>query len=150
NAGSIRKFLRGRIQKGWRQFVIDLKGCPGIDSTFIGMLYCLASDLSEMDPAGSLEVINLGERNERSIQNLGMDCLIRLDSNGEKWKREQELVDENLVHPHSCAPLEKQEKTELVLEAHEALMSANEQNRNQFCDVVEFLRKDLEAQTADN
>jgi hypothetical protein len=38
----------------------------------------------------------------------------------------------------------------LVLEAHEALIKANEENRNRFCDVVEFLRQDLEAQAVDH
>ncbi|MAS95941.1 MAG: hypothetical protein CMO55_22275 [Verrucomicrobiales bacterium] len=147
NAGCIRDFLTGRFEKGWRQFVVDLEDCRGIDSTFIGILYRLAAKVSETDSGGSVEVINPGERNAKSISKLGLDSLIKIDREGSRWKEERELVAKNLTKPYHCAPLEKKEKTQLVLEAHEALLAANEENRSRFCDVVEFLRQDLEAQS---
>lgn len=150
NAARIRDFLRGRFQKGWRRFVIDLQGCGAIDSTFIGMLYRVASDVAADDEDGAVEVINPGERNERSICKLGLDRLIKIDSDGERWQREQQLVEQNLGHPQECSPLDKREQAQLVLDAHEALIAANEENRSRFCSVVEFLRQDLEAQPADS
>ena len=56
---------------------------------------------------------------------------------------------QNLSKPPSCPELSKVERAELVLEAHEALIAANEENRSRFCDVVDFLRLELEEQTAD-
>jgi hypothetical protein len=67
-----------------------------------------------------------------------------------RWKEERELVRQNLMQPLSCPPVTKQAHTEMVLEAHEALAAANEENEQRFCDVVEFLRQDLETQKAES
>ena len=149
NASCIKEFLAGRFERGWRQFVIDLGGCRGIDSTFIGMLYRLATKVSELDPDGVVDVINPGERNAKSICKLGLDGRIGIDLEGKRWLRERELVEENLRKPPCSGPLDRIEHAEFVLEAHEALIAANEENRGRFCDVVEFLRQELEAQTVD-
>lgn len=149
SAPGIKAFLSGRFEKGWRRFVIDLADCRGIDSTFIGMLYRLATRVRETDGCGGVEIINPGERNAKSISKLGLDQLIKLDLEGSRWSRERELVAQNLEKPLSCPTLSKTEHTEFVLDAHEALIAANEENRSRFCDVVEFLRWELEAQPAD-
>ena len=147
---SLKRFLRGRLEIGCRQFVIDLENCNGIDSTFIGTLYTVAASLEQIGDEGQLQVINPGERNHRSISKLGLDHLIKIDGNGDAWRSERELVKENLSNPSGHEVLDKCLHTQLVLEAHEALITANEENRNRFCDVVEFMRQDLEAQTVDN
>jgi anti-anti-sigma regulatory factor len=148
NADCIRDFLSGRFEKGWRQFVIDLGECRGIDSTFIGMLYRLATKVGQVDPLGVVDIINPGERNAKSIRKLGLDDRIHIDLEGARWLRERELVDANLRMPPCCGPVDKVRHAELVLDAHEALIAANEENRSRFCDVVEFLRQELEAQAA--
>ncbi|MEM7602716.1 MAG: STAS domain-containing protein [Verrucomicrobiota bacterium] len=150
NAGCIRQFLQECFRKGWTKFVVDLNHCRGIDSTFIGMLYRHAARLEDEGKEGSLEVINAGERNERSIRKLGLDRLIRIDPEGLRWRREQDLVRENLAMQESCVPLSKLEHTQMVLDAHEALVQANEENEGRFCDVIDFLKQDIEAQTVDN
>lgn len=150
NAACIKDFLSRRFESGDRRFVIDLQSCRGIDSTFIGMLYRLASLIEAKNEGGSVEVINPGERNAKSISKLGLDNLIKVDRDGESWERERELVEENISHPLTCRPLGKKEKAELVLDAHEALIAANAENESRFCDVVEFLRQDLEAQDSEN
>lgn len=149
NAGRVRDFLYGCFEKGWRRFVVDLEKCRGIDSTFIGMLYRLAAELNRVDTSGFVELVNPGERNERSVRKLGLDSLIRIDSDGSGWEKEKRLVEENLSQPNSTAAESREDRAQLVLEAHEALIAANEENRNRFCDVVEFLRRDLEAQASE-
>ena len=150
NAACIKDFLSRRFESGGRKFVIDLQSCRGIDSTFIGMLYRLASLVEAKGEGGCVEVINPGERNAKSIKKLGLDNLIKLDPDGQRWEKEQELVEQNLSQPLTCPPIGKREKTELVLEAHEALIAANAENESRFCDVVEFLRQDLEAEDPEN
>lgn len=149
NAPCIKEFLGGRFERGWRIFVIDLADCKGIDSTFIGMLYRLASRVSESGAGGGVEIINPGERNAKSICKLGLDKMIKIDLEGSRWGRERELVAQNLEKPVCCRTLSRVERTEFVLDAHEALIAANEENRGRFCDVVEFLRLELEAQPMD-
>ena len=148
-APCIKEFLTGRFERGWRSFVIDLADGKGIDSTFIGMLYRLASRVDESGACGGVDIINPGERNAKSICKLGLDKLIKIDLEGSRWKRERELVAQNLEKPVCCPSLSKAEHTEFILDAHEALIVANEENRGRFCDVVEFLRLELEAQPAD-
>jgi len=148
NTGSMRDFLHRRFEKGYRTFVVDLENCPGVDSTFIGMLYALAKQVARVDESGTVEVINATGRNERSIRKLGLDHRILIDSDGSRWIRERELVRENLELPNHCPPLSKRERAEMVLEAHEALITANEENEKRFCDVVEFLRQELEEENA--
>ena len=149
NAACIKEFLASRFEKGWRRFVIDLADCRGIDSTFIGMLYRLATKVSAEDPEGVVDIINPGERNAKSIQKLGLDDQIGVDLEGSRWLRERDLVVENLGNPTCSGRLDRIEHAEFVLDAHEALIAANEENRGRFCDVVDFLRQELEAQTAD-
>jgi anti-anti-sigma factor len=150
NAGSIREFLRDRFEKGWNRFVIDMENCGGIDSTFIGILYRLAAKLDEREGDGSVEVLHPSERNERSIRKLGLDNLIRIESNGGQWVEEKALVEENLKHPPSDSPESSRDHAEMVLEAHEALIEANEENRSRFRDVVDFIREELDSQDSDN
>ncbi len=148
NSGAIRNFLTNRFEAGWRRFVIDLGECPAIDSTFIGMLYRLASRVVESgDEKGGVEVLRASNRNAKSICKLGLDCLIKLDKDGDRWKDEWNLVEENISKNIDTPCLTRQEKTELVLDAHEALLHANQENESRFCDVVEFLRQDLASQT---
>jgi len=149
SAPCIKEFLVGRFEKGWRNFVIDLAESKGIDSTFIGMLYRVATRVSDSEDGGALEVINPGERNAKSICKLGLDELIKIDLDGSRWERERILVAQNLEQPKTCPSLSKFERTEFVLDAHEALIAANEENRTRFCDVIEFLRQELETQPAE-
>jgi len=150
NAACVKQFLMSRFDRGCRQFVVDLCDHPGIDSTFIGMLCRLGRRIDEAGGGGVVDVINPGERNAKSIRKLGLDRYIRIDLDGDRWQRERLLVAENLSKPLTCgAPVDRIEHAELVLEAHEALIAANEENRSRFCDVVEFLRQELEVPTTE-
>ncbi len=149
NAGCVRDFLTSCFDKGWRRFVVDLDDNKGIDSTFIGMLYRLACKVDGDDRKGGVDVINPGARNASSIRKLGLDRLINVDGNNERWLDERLLVEQNLMNTLPCVPLDKTEHTEMVLDAHEALVAANEANRSRFCDVIEFLKQDLESEEED-
>jgi len=145
----VKRFLRDQLGAGFRRFVVDLQDCSGIDSTFIGMLYRLACDVEELDNDGTVEVINPGERNQKAICKLGLNRKIRIDPDGSGWSREQDLIAKNLQIPPSSEPLNKRERAEMILEAHEALAAANDENKNRFCDVLEYFRKDVESEGDD-
>ncbi len=143
-AACIKQFLAGRFDRGWRRFVIDLEGCRGIDSTFIGMLSRLALRIAATGEEGGVEIINPSVRNASSIQKLGMDEFLHLDLDGSRWRRERALVDENLDKPACSGPLDQVEHAQFVLAAHEALIAANGENQSRFRDVVDFLKQELE------
>lgn len=150
SCGNVKRFLRDQFDEGFREFVIDLQGCNGIDSTFIGMLYRLACDVDDKGENGNVEVINPGERNTKAICKLGLDRKIKIDRDGSSWAKEQELIKENLQNPLRCDTLDKRERAEMILDAHEALSAANDENKNRFCDVLDYLRKDIESQEDDD
>ncbi len=143
--GNVKRFLRDQFDAGFCRFVIDLQNCNGIDSTFIGMLYRLACDVEKKDEQGTVDVINPGERNEKAIRKLGLDSMIKIDCDGSNWHKELELIEENLKNPLCCESLGKREHAEMILDAHEALAAANDENQSRFCDVVDYMRKDIDS-----
>ncbi len=150
NSDRLRDFARRRIEQGSKSFVIDLANCPTMDSTFMGTLTALALELKRrhIDGEGGIEILNANERNHQSLTKLGLQHLMRIDEAGDSWQSERELVAENLSRPLPKSDLDRQERIEMVLEAHEALVKANAENRSRFRDVLEYLQRDLESNSA--
>jgi len=145
----LRKFARHRIAKGTDTFVIDLTNCPGMDSTFMGTLTALALELKRCGAeGGGIEILNANQRNRLSMTKLGLQHLIRIDESGTSWPEERELVAQNLSRPLPASDLDRHQRIEMVLEAHEALIKANAENRSRFQDVLEYLQRDLESNSA--
>lgn len=148
-SGGLRRYLTEAFEKGLRKFIIDLEQCRLIDSTFIGILSGLASKIARQgDGADAVQVIHTNERNEKSICKLGLNHMITVIHEG--------LDSEDLeTEARSCLnlldddePLDKTEKASMILRAHEELCAANEENMEEFRDVVNYLRKDLENSTS--
>src|SRR3954447_599569 len=74
NSTGLKDFAKEMINRGFREFVVDLKNCPVMDSTFMGTLAGIALRLREIGQ-GQLRVINLNERNRDLLANLGLDQL---------------------------------------------------------------------------
>lgn len=129
------------IQRGFRDFVVDLKDCEQMDSTFMGTLAGAALRLRELGQ-GELRVTNVNERNADLLSSLGLDQLFSvqvLDAG-----QEDEIPSDSQLHavrPQATEDAQKQ----TVLEAHEALAEADASNAVKFKDVLEFLRSELNA-----
>ncbi|PTX91239.1 STAS domain-containing protein [Opitutus sp. ER46] len=134
NSGCLRDFILEMLQRGKNRFVIDFRACASMDSTFLGMLAGAAIELRKTSPAGSLVVARPGPRNLELIRNLGLHRLLTLDSG--------EAVPplENCNTPLACKTRSEIETARQVLEAHEHLISVDEENRSKFQDVLTFLR----------
>ena len=129
------------LERGYRHFVVDLNGCPVMDSTFMGTLAGIALRLREFGN-GSLLVRNANERNWDLLQNLGLNNLFDVESKG------SELVTENLIGAAPLAadqPIDRSDQAECMIEAHEALVDADPENFARFKDVLEYLKQDLRA-----
>lgn len=148
NSDRLRDFARRRIAEDRGHFVVDLANCPGMDSTFMGTLTAIAQEMKRRGRPGAVEVLNANERNRQSLAKLGLQHLLRIDESGEAWSRERELVARNVTHSLPASDLDRQERIEMVLEAHEALIKANSENRSRFQDVIEYLHRDLESNSA--
>jgi anti-sigma B factor antagonist len=130
------------ITRGHREFVVDLRNCPVMDSTFMGTLAGIALRLREIGQ-GNLHVTNLNERNSDLLRNLGLDQLFAIDLCGidglEKPDREEAKAIET-ANPGQ----DRSKQAQTMLEAHEALVEASPENITKFKDVLDYLKQDLD------
>lgn len=136
NSGGVKDFAKEMINRGHREFVVDLKNCPVMDSTFMGTLAYVALRLRELGQ-GHLHVIHLNERNNDLLNSLGLDQLFTMGLDG--------LNDTAApIRPLDAAALpDRTGQAETMLDAHQALVDASPENITKFKDVLEYLKQDL-------
>ena len=139
NSSGLKEFARAMINRGYREFVVDLKNCPVMDSTFMGTLAGIALRLREIGQ-GRLHVTNLNDRNSDLLRNLGLDQLFTMDLCGVALPQGSDDKEKSLG-PSADPDRAAQAKT--MLEAHEALVAASPENLTKFKDVLEYLKQDL-------
>ncbi len=142
NSGNLKEFAREMMDRGYREFVIDLANCAMMDSTFMGTMAGVALRLKELG-RGHLHVIHCGERSSELLSGLGLDQLFNIHSDGDKAPECESLK----------SPLDgerenqKREQARTMLEAHEALCEAAPENLFRFKDVLDYLKQDLHHET---
>ena len=139
NSPPLKMAAENLISHGETQFVVDLGGCTGMDSTFMGTLSGIALKLRRRN--GALQVVNAGERNRDSLVNLGLDAVMDIHERGSTNADDAQPPAEPL--PGESATT-REDKTRTMLDAHRALIEAQPANRDQFEDVVEYLRRETE------
>lgn len=136
-----------RIANGERCLVVDLGACTGMDSTFMGTLAGLAARLSVIE-SGVLQIADAGERNRRSLEDLGLDFLMEIDPPVADWRGRVDEVRLNLSPCRIGAAQGSQSRH--VLEAHQVLSQTNESNARKFATVVNLLEDELAEKPASN
>ncbi len=136
NTCELKSFVLQQIEShGGQRVIVDLSFCTGMDSTFMGMLRCLSSRLETA--GGKLHVIRAGSRNLELLHGLGLDHLFTVDEHEEHLPTG--TTDPEML-PLKKVDFCKQDKTSVCLEAHEALVAADERNAPRFRDVIELIR----------
>jgi anti-anti-sigma factor len=146
NSAGLKEFVKQMIQRGYREFVVDLRDCEQMDSTFMGTLAGVALRLREIG-MGGLRAVNVNERNAGLLTSLGLDQLFSVE----------DAASTDEVFPDAGARLRQakpppagaDEQKQIVLEAHEALAEADSANAMKFKDVLEYLRQELNDPAAD-
>ena len=139
DSGNLKEFTREMLDRGYREFVVDLANCPIMDSTFMGTMATVALRLRALGQ-GHLHVVHCGNRCQELLSGLRLDQIFDVRANG--------------ASPPECGALErrpaiqspedrKREQIETMLEAHEALSEAAPENMLRFKNVLDFLRQDL-------
>lgn len=146
NSGNLKEFAREMLDRGYREFVVDLEDCAMMDSTFMGTMASVALRLKELG-RGHLHVVHCGNRSQELLSGLGLDQIFDIHGNGQR-PPECEALDQHAA-PQS-AEAEKKEQAETMLEAHEALCEAAPENIFRFKDVLDFLKQDLHRETSSN
>jgi anti-anti-sigma factor len=130
NSPALKDFSRKQMDEGRRQFVVDLKNCTAMDSTFMGTLASLAIKLRDI--GGDLWVVNRNERNAELLAGLGIDALfstapLLTSHNGECTQVVNHTSDKAVTR-------------EVMHEAHAACVAVDPRNAEKFKDVLEHLK----------
>ncbi|PYJ15548.1 MAG: hypothetical protein DME94_06240 [Verrucomicrobia bacterium] len=72
NSGNLKEFAREMLDRGYREFVVDLADCAMMDSTFMGTMASVALRLKELGH-GHLHIIHCGNRSQELLSGLGLD-----------------------------------------------------------------------------
>lgn len=144
NSGNFKEFAREMVDRGYREFVVDLAHCIMMDSTFMGTLAGVALRLKELG-RGHLHVVHCGERSHELLSGLGLDQLLDVQENGEVAPDCKQLKERDA---RAESDKRKQEQARTMLEAHQALCEAVPENLTRFKDVLDYLKEDLHHETA--
>jgi anti-sigma B factor antagonist len=141
NSGNLKEFAQEMVNRGYREFIIDLENCVMMDSTFMGTMAGVALRLKELGQ-GRLHVVHCGVRSRELLSGLGLDQIFSIQANGTN------------PNPPECSILDeeaerqkKREQAQTMLEAHEALCQAAPENFLRFKDVLDYLKQDLHHET---
>ncbi len=143
NSGNLKEFAREMLDRGYREFVIDLADCTMMDSTFMGTMASVALRLKELD-RGHLHVVHCRNRSRELLSGLGLDQIFDIHTNG-STAPECESLDRG--SGDQSRENRKQEQAQTMLEAHEALCEAAPENLFRFKDVLDYLKQDLHHET---
>ena len=146
NSGNLKEFAREMLDRGYREFVVDLADCAMMDSTFMGTMAGVALRLKELGH-GHLHVVHCGERSRSLLTGLGLDQIFDIHSNGTAAP-ECELLKGDKAN--GSATEQKKQVNADMLDAHEALCQAAPQNLSRFKDVLDYLKQDLHHETPSN
>src|SRR5262245_50527204 len=133
------------LDRGYREFIVDLADCAMMDSTFMGTMASVALRLKELGH-GHLHIVHCGTRSHQLLSGLGLDQIFDIYSDGASAP-ECEALDEATKQQSSKS--RKMDQAETMLDAHEALCEAAPENIFRFKDVLDFLRQDLHHETSD-
>jgi hypothetical protein len=131
------------VNRGYREFVIDLEHCAMMDSTFMGTMAGVALRLKELGH-GHLHVVHCGVRSRELLSGLGLDQIFSIHSNGSTAPDCQSLGG---APPAEALDEAKKVQAQTILEAHQALCEAAPENFLRFKDVLDYLKQDLRHET---
>jgi anti-anti-sigma regulatory factor len=144
NSGNFKEFARQMVERGYREFVLDLDKCVMLDSTFMGTMAGVALRLKELGQ-GHLRVVHCGQRSHELLSGLGLDQLFSIQANGASAPECELLQNQSKA---ASAEENKDEQKKEMLDAHEALCEAAPENIPRFKDVLDYLKQDLHHETA--
>jgi anti-sigma B factor antagonist len=141
NSQPLRRYALEVMERGVKEFVVDLGACDGMDSTFLGVLAGIGLRVTQNGRAGHIRVANINSRNLELLQTLGLDRLFTIKD--APYERPADAVLQRLPDTDVAQldkPLSKRDTAELMLECHDNLARADQRNVAKFKDLTTFLR----------
>jgi anti-sigma B factor antagonist len=143
SSADFKRLVHESRTRGAQRFLVDLAACPIMDSTFLGVLASLGTQLSADDlppEQRPIELLNPTPKVADLIDNLGVLHLFRVVQGKDL---------ENLCYTAvESAGATKLELSRNCLEAHQVLMDLNPENAAKFKDVAKFFAEDVAKQEA--
>ncbi|RME79404.1 MAG: anti-sigma factor antagonist [Planctomycetota bacterium] len=135
NSFSLRSFAEQAFLDGFRQFIIDLKDCTGMDSTFMGTL--LGIQLLKKESISPLVVlVNVSQENYKLLEGLGLSKVLKIE------KKPMEPPQMELIEVQE-EKLSQREWLQNIYEAHKNLVELHPENKKKFGNFVKTLFKEL-------
>jgi anti-sigma B factor antagonist len=142
NCQCLKEFSRRMIDRGHREFVLDLEKCELMDSTFMGTLAAMAFNLRDTREGG-LRVVRANKRNFSLLESLGLDHLFTVEPDP------ADPAPDSLHVSPTCENAPEVTKADILV-AHEALVEADPRNAVRFQDVIEYLKQELAGESQEN
>ncbi|MGB6222907.1 STAS domain-containing protein [Haloferula sp.] len=127
-------------EKGETHFVIDLEACTGMDSTFMGFLAGLASRVSK--DKGRVMIASPGDKNRRSLEDLGLDCLLDIAPSDASWVGKESEIRKKLKPFRQNRLPDTKDRAQHVLDSHRTLALTSEENAKRFATVLQVLENE--------
>jgi anti-sigma B factor antagonist len=143
NSGSLKEFAQEMVNRGYREFIVDLQNCVMMDSTFMGTLAGVALRLKELGN-GHLHVVHCGIRSRELLSGLGLDQIFSIHTDGTAAPACSDLGEDEAS---DISAEERRAQAQTMLDAHEALCRAAPENLTRFKDVLDYLKQDLHQKT---
>ncbi len=137
----LKKVVEQMADKGCDHFILDLRECMTMDSTFLGVLSGVGLRFARPG-AHPVSLVCPTPRIRDLINGLGVSELFKFFDDLPAAPREYEPL-----HNEDAS---RTEITRTCLDAHRLLMSINPENIARFKDVTKFLAEDLKRQEAED
>jgi anti-sigma B factor antagonist len=131
----LRNFAKS-LENDFERIIIDLKACSNMDSTFMGVLAMIG--LKAQKIGAIVEIVNAEENNRQLLAGLGVDKLFLFT------KQTVPVTGQSSELTLNDSDNSRISTAETVVDAHETLMSVDENNIPKFEKVVEFAQQDLD------
>ena len=130
----LRDFAINAIEEGVSEIIVELSGCQGMDSTFMGVLAMIG-----LEGRGSTDVVfvNVSDQHRRLLDSIGVSRLFRFS------KKRVRATDWRSICEAADGAYTGSDVAATVLEAHRALMELDPANVPKFKDVVSMLSDEI-------
>jgi len=132
-APALRRFAERVLTPARPVFCLDLQACASLDSTFVGTLVLIATEIAP--PPREVHVLNATEDVRRQLADLGVSGLFRFGGAG-ATTAPGPAFQRVAARPQP----DENETRATMLHAHEALADLSPENERSFRDVIAFLK----------
>lgn len=134
NSHPMKEYALAMLDQEKKNFIVNLKQCSGMDSTFMGVLAGLAIRLRKSKGA-KLRLVHVSAHNKDLLETLGLSQLVEIVETPEEMAAE--------TSPLQSTDPNKAQVAKHMLEAHETLSDLSEMNQIKFKNVIHYIKENL-------